>query len=212
LYITDDFIVTHNTRFFHRDSTKANNLTLYPHKEKEFWFWVSTWALFITKPSDLGYDDEGYILPPMDVVYHEVKVDHSTAGTEDDGQVKMFRDAALGLRDAAAEKKHSLPARVEKMLEIISASPDDHFVIWHDLDSERDAIRKALPEADYITGSQTPEVKAEKAVDFEKGRTKYLATKCDISGQGCNFQHHCHKAIFLGIGYKFNDFIQAVKS
>ena len=197
-------------RFFHRDSTQANNLTLYPHKEKEFWFWVSTWALFITKPSDLGYDDEGYILPPMDVIYHEVKVDHSTAGTEDDGQVKMFRDAAMGLRDAAAEKRCSLPARIEKMMEIISASPEDHFVIWHDIDIERDAIRKALPEADYITGSQAPEVKAEKAIDFEEGRTKYLATKCDISGQGCNFQHHCHKAIFLGIGYKFNDFIQAI--
>jgi len=93
------------TRFFHRDGTKANNLTLYPHKEKEFWFWVSTWALFITKPSDLGYSDEGYILPPLNVIYHEVKVDHSEAGAEDDGQKKMFRDAALGLRDAAKEKR-----------------------------------------------------------------------------------------------------------
>ena len=200
------------TRFFHRDSTKANNLTLYPHKEKEFWLWVSTWALFITKPSDLGYSDEGYILPPMNVIYHDVAVDHLSAGKEDDGQGKLFRDAALGLREAAKEKRDSLPARIEKMLEIISLNPDDHFLLWHDLDRERDAINKAITDEsfEYITGSQDVEVKAEIAIAFSKGKIKYLATKPDISGQGCNFQYHCHKAIFLGIGYKFNDFIQAI--
>lgn len=68
------------TRFFQRDSTKAGNLTLYPHRENDFWMWVSTWALFITKPSDLGYDDAGYNLPPIEMRYHELPVDHSTAG------------------------------------------------------------------------------------------------------------------------------------
>jgi len=200
------------TRFFHRDSTKANNLTLYPHKEKEFWFWVSTWALFITKPSDLGYSDDGYILPPMNITYHEVKVDHLTAGMEKDGQGKLFRDAALGLQEASKEKRDSLPARIEKMMEIVNDNPDEHFVIWHDLDRERDAIDKAITDEsfEYITGSQDPEVKADIAIAFEKGHIKYLATKPDISGQGCNFQHHCNMAIFLGIGYKFNDFIQAI--
>jgi DNA modification methylase len=200
------------TRFFHRDSTKANNLTLYPHKEKEFWFWVSTWALFITKPSDLGYSDEGYILPPMNIVYHEVKVDHSSAGVETDGQGKLFRDAALGLQEASKEKRDSLPARIEKMTEILNDNPDEHFVIWHNLDRERDAINKVMADKDfeYITGSQDPEVKADIAIAFEKGKIQYLATKPDISGQGCNFQHHCNSAIFLGIDYKFNDFIQAI--
>ena len=88
------------TRFFQRDSTKANNLTLYPHKEKEFWLWVSTWALFLTKPSDLGYPDTGYELPELRVHEEVVSVDNSTAGTDRDGQVKMFREAALGLADA----------------------------------------------------------------------------------------------------------------
>jgi DNA modification methylase len=200
------------TRFFHRDSTKANNLTLYPHKEKEFWFWVSTWALFITKPSDLGYSDDGYILPPMKICYHTVNVDHAGAGKEDDGQVKLFRDAALGLRDAAKEKRDSLPARIDKMTEIISASPDDHFLIWHDLDRERDAVAKVLKgkSFEYITGSQTAEVKADISIAFEQGKIKYMATKPDISGQGCNYQYYCHKAIFLGIGYKFSDFIQSL--
>lgn len=198
------------TRFFHRDSTQANNLTLYPHKEKEFWFWVSTWALFITKPSDLGYDDTGYNLPELRVHYHEVKVDHSTAGAEDDGQVKMFRDAALGLRDAAKEKRDSINVRIEKMLEIIKKKKDDHFILWHDLEDERRAIKQAVPEAQEVYGSQDLEENERITVSFENGETKYLATKPDISGQGCNMQYHCHSMIFLGIGYKFNDFIQAI--
>lgn len=198
------------TRFFKRDSTKANNLTLYPHKEQEFWLWMSTWALFITKPSDLGYDDTGYDLPPLKVRCHEVKVDHSTAGAEDDGQVKMFRDAAMGLKDAAREKRDSIPARVAKMREIIDGDPDEHYIIWHDLEAERKAIKAALPQTSWIYGSQDEDERAQTSVDFADGRIQYLATKPEISGSGCNFQRHCSKAIFLGVGYKFNDFIQAI--
>lgn len=198
------------TRFFHRDSTKANNLTLYPHMESEFWAWVSTWALFLTKPSDLGYSDEGYDLPPIKYHYIKVDVDNSTAGAEGDGQIKMFRDAALGLKDAAKEKRDSLPARIGAMMKIIKENQDDHFVIWHDLEVERHAIKKTLPECAEVYGSQDYEKNSQITVDFEQGEIKYLATKPDISGQGCNMQYYCHKAIFLGIGYKFNDFIQAI--
>jgi len=198
------------TRFFQRDSTKANNLTLYPHKEKEFWLWMSTWALFITKPSDLGYDDKGYDLPPMKLRYHEVKVDHSTAGVDGDGQTKAFRDAALGLKDAAKEKRDSLDKRIDKMMEIVNADKESHYIIWHDLEAERHAIKKALPEATEVFGSQDLDIREQRIIDFSEGKFKYLATKPEISGQGCNFQYHCNKAIFLGIGYKFNDFIQAI--
>ena len=202
------------TRFFQRDSTKANNLTLYPHKEKEFWFWLSTWALFITKPSDLGYSDEGYDLPEMEVIYHPVKVDHTTAGVDDDGQAKMFRDSAIGLKDAAKEKRDSIPHRIEMMQEIIKNDPDSHYLIWHNLESERHEIMKCFPPKEYNSadayGSQDLDVREQTIIDFSEGRIKYLATKPSISGQGCNFQYHCHKAIFLGIGYEFNDFIQAL--
>ena len=198
------------TRFFHRDSTKANNLTLYPHKEDEFWAWVSTWALFITKPSDLGYDDTGYDLPKMQIIYHKVNVEHGTAGIDKDKQGKLFRDAALGLKDAAKEKRDSISERINEMMKIISAAPEDHFVLWHDLEAERHAIKKTLPAAVEVFGSQEYEKNTENTLKFERGEVQYLATKPDISGQGCNMQYHCHKAIFLGIGYKFNDFIQAI--
>lgn len=198
------------TRFFQRDSTKANNLTLYPHREKDFWLWVSSWALFITKPSDLGYDDTGYVLPEMDVRWHCIPVDNSSAGVDKYGQVKMIRDAAFGLKDAAKEKRDSIDARVALMKDIIDASPEDHFILWHDLEAERHAIKKAIPEAIEVYGSMDYDAREQRIIDFADGATRLLATKKSISGQGCNFQRHCHRAIFLGIDYEFNDFIQAI--
>lgn len=197
------------TRFFQRDSTKANNLTLYPHKEQEFWLWLTSWSVFITSPADLGYDATGYELPPMNIIYHCVNVDHSTA-VDRDGQHQLFRDAALGLKDAAREKRDSMELRIDKVKEIIEADQDSHYVIWHDLEAERHAIKKALPEVSEVYGSLDIDIREQRIIDFAQGRIKYLATKPSISGQGCNFQRHCHKAIFTGIGYEFNDFIQAV--
>jgi hypothetical protein len=100
------------TRFFKRNSEEADNLTLHPHKTEEFWLWVASWALFIQKPSDLGFSDEGYDLPEVEVRWHEVPSDHKTAGAERDGQQRMFKDAALGIVDASREKRDSLPARL----------------------------------------------------------------------------------------------------
>ncbi len=198
------------TRFFQRDSEKAGNLTLYPHKEQEFWLWVSSWAAFIQKPSDLGYSDEGYDLPPIQVRYHEVPTDYSLAGQDRDGQVLMFQDPALGLSAAAAEKRDSLPARVAKVAEILAASPTDHFVIWHDLESERHAIQAAIPEAVSVWGSQDLEERERRIVGFGDGEFRVLSTKPVIAGSGCNFQRHCHREVFAGIGFKFADFIQAI--
>lgn len=198
------------TRFFKRDSTKADKLTLLPHKEEEFWLWVSTWALFITKPSDLGYSNEGYDLPPLHVHWHSVSVDHAKPATDRNGNTQLFRNAAASLSQAAREKRDSLPARVDELTQIVQDHSDDHLLIWHDLEAERKAIEKALPDAALVYGSQDLEQREQHIVDFAQGKIKYLGTKPQISGSGCNFQRHCHRAVFLGIGFKFNDFIQAI--
>ena len=197
------------TRFFQRDSEKAGNLTLYPHKEQEFWLWVSSWAVFVQRPSDLGYSDEGYDLPPIEVRYHEVASDYTKAGHERDGQALMFSDPALGLSAAAAEKRDSLPARVTKVAEIVNGCAD-HFVVWHDLESERHALQEALPDAVSVWGSQDLDEREARIVDFGDGAYRVLSTKPVIAGSGCNFQRHCHREVFAGIGFKFNDFIQAI--
>lgn len=198
------------TRFFKRDSTKADHLTLHPHKEEEFWLWVATWALFVQKPSDLGYDDTGYSLPKMAVRWHEVKSDHSKAGVEKNGQARLFVSAAIGLQEASQEKRNSLDARVAKAKEIAEASPNEHFIFWHDLEAERHAIQKAIHGAVSVWGTQDLEERERRIVGFSEGRFSRLSTKPCIAGSGCNFQRYCHRAIFTGIGFKFNDFIQAI--
>lgn len=198
------------TRFFQRDSTKANNLTLYPHKQEEFWLWVSTWALCIQYPSDLGYDDTGYRLPKLDVRYHRLESDYATAGFDKFGQGKLIRDAALGLKDAAKEKRDSIDIRIRKAKEIVDSDPEAHFILWHDLEAERHAIKKAMPEAVEVYGSQDIDIRERNVIGFSDGEIRLLATKKEISGSGCNFQRHCHRAIFCGIDYEFNDFIQAI--
>lgn len=199
------------TRFFQRDSTKANNLTLYPNMEDEFWLWVSSWALFITKPSDVNpeYSDEGYVLPPLDVRWHEIPI-HYGDTSDKTGQMQLFTEAAAGLKEAAEVKRNSIDQRVEKMKEIVESSPEEHFLLWHDLESERKTILKAIPEVVDIYGSQDYDLREKRVIDFAQGRIKLFATKKSISGSGCNFQRYCHREIFLGIDYEFNDFIQAV--
>ena len=199
------------TRFFQRDSTKANNLTLYPNMEDEFWLWVSSWALFITKPSDLNpdYSDDGYNLPPLDVRWHEIPVEYGKA-MDRDGQMSLFTEAAAGLKEAAHIKGESIDIRVQKMKEIVDASLEDHFVLWHDREAERHAIKKAIPETVDIYGSMDYEEREKRVIDFSEGRTRIFATKKSLSGSGCNFQKYCHREIFVGIDYEFNDFIQAV--
>ena len=199
------------TRFFQRDSTKANNLTLFPNMEDEFWLWVSSWALFATKPSDLNpeYSDEGYNLPELEIKWHELPVHYGD--TEDrDGQMQLFTEAAAGLKEAATVKRESIDYRVAEMKHIIDESPEDNFLLWHDLEAERHAIKKAIPDVIDIYGSLDYDIREQRVTDFANGKTRLFATKKSLSGSGCNFQRYCHREIFLGIDFEFNDFIQAV--
>lgn len=198
------------TRFFKRDSTKADKLTLHAHKEQEFWLWVASWALFVQRPSDLGCSDEGYVMPELDVRWHEIAADHSDAGTDHDGQIRLFKQQAIGVVESAREKRESLPARIEKMLELRSEDPSAHRIIWHDLEDERRAIEAAVPGVVSVYGSQDLDKREQSIIEFSNGQFQELAAKPSIAGSGCNFQRHCHWAIFLGIGFKFNDFIQAI--
>jgi hypothetical protein len=218
------------TRFFKRDSTKADKLTIHPHKEREFWLWVSTWAIFLQHPKDLcecachlkAEDDEPgieavcascicsrYTMPEVEIRWHEVNTTHADAGHEPGGQGRLLRNAALGLSDAAREKRDSRPVRIAKLLELRAQNPGAHQIIWHDLESERAAIEKAIPEAVTVYGNQKLEDREKSIIEFSDGKIATLAGKPSMLGSGCNFQYHCSWAVYLGIGFKFNDFIQA---
>ncbi len=198
------------TRFFKRNSEKADALTLHPHKEREFWLWVASWALFVQKPSDLGYSDEGYDLPPLEVRWHMLPSDPARAGADPNGQGRLFATAALGVVDASREKRLSLPDRLAKLQELRTEEPDAHRIIWHDLEAERHALEREIPGVVTVYGSQDLDAREEAIVAFERGEVREIAAKPVMLGAGVNFQWHCHRAVFLGIDFKFNNFIQAI--
>lgn len=198
------------TRFFQRDSEKAGNLTLFPHKEQEFWLWVASWGVFLQRPSDLGFSDAGYDLPELVIRWHEVKTDIGNAGADRDGQGILFRGGVRGLASEARERRDTLGARIGKMAEIVDAAPADHFILWHDLEDERRAIEAAVPSAKAVYGSQDLDERERLVIDFGDGKYRILAGKPIMLGSGCNFQRHCHRAVFVGVNHKFNDFIQAI--
>lgn len=200
------------TRFFQRDSTKAGHLTLYPNKKEEFWKWVSTWAVFINKPSDLGYDDDGYILPKLN--FNEICVENLQQGdiVNKYGERVLFKDTTKSLVDVSREKSESIEIRVNKALEIVNNNSDKNWILWHHLEAERLELNRKFKDYSIksVYGSQTNEEKENLLIDFKHSKYQILSTKPKIAGSGCNFQHSCYNMIFVGIDYKFNDFIQAI--
>lgn len=198
------------TRFFKRDSTHADQLTLHPHKAKEFWLWASTWGMFLQTPSDLGCSDDGYTLPPLDVRWHELPTDHSNAGHGRDGQGRLIAESTISVSNAAREKRASLDARIVKLMEIRAEGPSDHRLIWHDLEDERTAIENAIPACATVFGSQDLDAREQTLIDFSDGKIQEMAGKPMMLGAGGNYQRHCHWAVFLGIGFRFYEFIQSI--
>jgi len=200
------------TRFFQRDSTKAGHLTLYPNKKEEFWKWVSTWAVFINKPSDLGYDDTGYLLPKLNFI--EVLVQNNSDGEiyNKKGELVMFKDTTKSLVDVSREKSESINVRIKKAYEIVKNNSDKNWILWHHLEAERQELNRTFKEYNIksVFGSQDNSEKEQLLIDFKHNKYQILSTKPKIAGSGCNFQHSCHNMIFCGIDYKFNDFIQAI--
>lgn len=200
------------TRFFQRNSEKADDLTLYPHMEEQFWLWVHSWSLWIDRPSLLGDSDEGYALPELDLRIHEVPSNHVEEDAKADkiGRRRLFREEAVGVTQASREKRNSMAGRVAKLLELREEDPDAHRLLWHDLEDERRAIEAAIPTVTSVYGAQDDDEQERAILGFRSGEIQELAAKPVMLGGGCNFQRHCNWAIFLGIGFKFRDFVQAI--
>lgn len=202
------------TRFFKRDSTKADHLTLHPHKVEEFWLWVASWALFVQKPSDLGYDNSGYNLPEMAVHWHEVETDHSKAGKEKNGQLRMFCNAAIGIQDSCREKRVSMGRRIEQIRSLVrDIGGEEQVVIWCDLNDEQKNIERMLTEDDVsfssLFGSQDIEDREALMNLWRNGDTRVFLSKPMMYGAGVNLQQ-CHTMIFSGIGFKFYEVFQGI--
>ncbi len=205
------------TRFFKRDPSKAGNLQLHPHKTREFWLWLNTWACFLQKPSDLGFSDDGYDLPELDVHWHQVEIDMQSDQVERDGQGVLVRGGALSMVDAAREKRNTLDDRVAELIGLVRQhvlrEPGAQIILWCDLNDEQDAMERAL-KAEGLTyssvhGGLSDDVAEGRLDQWRNGKTYALIGKPVMLGQGLNLQQ-AHTSIFVGVTYKFEQTIQAI--
>ena len=206
------------TRFFKRDSSKAGNLKIHPHKTREFMLWLNTWACFIQRPSDLGYSDEGYALPPLEVVWDEVVVGILSDQVEKDGQGVLVRGGAKSAVESSREKRHTLSARVERALQRVTAhwaapAKTGQIILWCDLNDEQDALEAGLREMGLsfssIRGAQSDDEVEEQLRAWLAGETYALIGKPMMLGRGLNLQQ-CSTAVFVGVTHKYEQTVQAI--
>jgi hypothetical protein len=204
------------TRFFKRDPKKAGNLKLHPHKRREFWLWLNTWACFLQRPSDLGYDDAGYDLPPLEVLWETVEVGLLSDQVEKDGQGVLVRGGSKSVIASSREKRHTLDARVERALQIAGAhvaADGGQIILWCDLNAEQDALEAGLRDLGVsfssIRGAQSDDEVEERLRKWLDGETVALIGKPVMLGRGLNLQQ-CSTAVFVGITHKYEATIQAI--
>lgn len=191
--------------FFVHDGGETQTWRLKGHARHEFWRWVSQWGAMVRKPSDLGYDDTAYNLPPLNVIDHFV--DTNDADIKQEGMLFALEASTLSERREA--KKASLNYRVAEMAKIINASTET-WVIWCEYNAEADAIRAAIPECVEIRGTDDAELKELRLAEFAAGNIRVLLTKPSITGWGLNWQH-CFNTAFVGPTDSFEAYYQAVR-
>lgn len=190
--------------FFTHDGSETQKWRLKGHAESEFWKWMASWAVMLRKPSDLGYANDGYDLPPLNQMQHVVAADYAPnleTGT-------LFPMQAHTMQERLAARRGSVDDRVAKAVQI---TPSDRpFVWWCNLNSESEAIARAIPGAVETKGSDSDETKERKIVDFLEGRTRVLVSKPSVCGFGMNFQH-CADTGFVGLNDSFEQIYQAIR-
>jgi hypothetical protein len=165
--------------------------------------WMATWALAIRKPSDMGYPDDGYILPGLEIVPELLPVNL----TPDD---QLFATDLGGVGGRAAVRRETLTARVERTVELVRREPDDAWILWCGLNDEANALAKALPGSVNIHGSMSPEDKAMHLLGFADGDFRILITKPSIASQGLNYQH-CARMAFVGLNDSYETYYQSIR-
>jgi len=190
--------------FFVHDGGDTQKWRLKGHAENDFWKWMASWAVMIRKPSDLGYDDAGYDLPPLQQFQHTVGVEY--APSMETGL--LFPMEARSLQERISARRDTVNERVAMAA---SLTPTDRpFVWWCNLNAESEALAKAIPGAVEVRGSDTEETKERKLIDFSEGRIRVLVTKPSICGFGMNWQH-CADTGFVGLNDSFEQIYQAIR-
>jgi len=192
--------------FFTHDGSETRTWRLKGHAENDFWRWMASWAVMLRKPSDLGYPDDGYDLPPLTKRLHIVATEGSH--WQSDGQYSMLPVQASTMSERLATRRNSLGERIAKAVSLTPA--DEPYVWWGNLNAETEAVTKAIPGAVEVRGSDHDDWKEQKLRDFSEGKIRVLVTKPSICGFGMNWQH-CRRTGFVGLNDSFEQVYQATR-
>lgn len=190
-------------RFFIADQEEMGRYRIKKHGVRYFWRWVASWARCAARPSDLGFCDDGFILPELKIKRHELRAD---IYTHDTGM--LFRIPDNSATAIHIEKRITAKDRAEKAASLVN--PDVPCVIWCDTDYEADELVKSIPFAVDVRGSMKPETKEDLLNGFSTGQFNTLITKPKVAGFGLNWQH-CNHTIFAGVSYSYESYYQAVR-
>lgn len=187
--------------YFIQDGNTTHKWRLKGHAKHDFWAWVSSWAIAVRKPSDLGFDNGAFVLPALNIIQHTVD------GHINEGFLTPME--AQTLMERAHARRESKDERVSKAAELANAT-DRPFLVWCDLNSESEALHKAIPDSVEVKGSDSIDHKIDAMMGFSEGRYRVMVSKPSICGFGMNWQH-CADMAFVGLSDSFERYYQAVR-
>lgn len=188
--------------FFIHDGGDTSKWRLKGHGRTEFWEWLAQWAVCIRKPSDLGFSDEGYDLPPLEIIEHVVKTGKRLEGAEDPTRAQTLSERGTARRITTDD-------RVATAAELVNADPDQ-WIVWCNLNDESEKLAAAISGAIEVRGSQSIDEKEMRIGSFTEGLSRVMDTKPSIAGFGMNWQH-CHKMAFVGLNDSYEQLYQAIR-
>ena len=188
--------------YFIHDGGNTTSWRLKGHCEQMFWDFVAEWAVMLCRPSDIGFSDEGYVLPAMNLIETHIETDKRDNG-------KLFNDTSVNATDYNKELRATINERLQKVAEIVNNS-EENWIIWIKQDDEGDILRKLIPDAVEVRGSETPSAKREKLIGFAKNKYRVLITKLKIAQFGLNYQN-CHNQIYASLDFSFESTYQGIR-
>ncbi len=192
--------------YFINDTADTGTWRLKKHAEDAFWKWVASWGIAMSKPSDLGFSDEGFILPPLNLNPVWVEVDER--GIEGSGQ--LLRADKLSAMTFHQEMRLTLEDRIKAVQEIVAGKPNEPWAVWCNIDVEQRALEKALKgKCISVFGSLDADEKEKRILQWLDGDQPYFVTKSKICGRGMNFQH-CQNVIYFPT-FSFEDYYQTIR-
>lgn len=188
--------------YFVHDGGSTSSWRLKGHAKQMFWDFVSTWAVMLSNPTDIGYDGSGYVLPNLNLIEEVVETKKRDNGM-------LFNDMAVSATSFHKELKNTMEERLQRVAEIVNAS-DESFIVWIGHDEEGQMLRALIPDAVEVKGSDTKGYKKDKLLGFGQGEFRVLITKLKIAQFGLNYQN-CHNQVFASLDFSFEATYQGIR-